>query len=240
MGNMGHKQKYRIIAGIPAYNEDKYIEKVVVNTLKFVDLVVVVDDGSTDETSLRALRAGAMVIRHKYNRGYGEAIKTIFKLAKLIDADILITLDADMQHNPNEIPKLIRLILNNEADIVVGSRFLGTAEQPLWRKLGVKILTLTFKYGMKVNSDIKNITDVQSGFRAYNRKSIHIIHPYDSDMGVSIEILYHALINGLRIKEVPITIKHHSDSNSQNPLKHGFKILVKTLIFIIRHRLMEM
>ena len=114
-----------IVAAIPAYNEEKTIAKVVVHAMKYVDKVVVVDDGSTDDTATIAEHLGAHLVRHDGNLGYGAAIRSCFSIARDLNSDALVILDADGQHNADDIPKLLAPIQAGEADIVVGSRFAG-------------------------------------------------------------------------------------------------------------------
>ena len=123
------KPKPLIVAAIPAFNVEKTIARLVLETQKFVDVVLVCDDGSTDCTAEIAERMGADVIRHERNLGYGAAIKTLFSMARELNADVLVTLDGDGQHDPREIPRLIEPVLENNADIVLGSRFLGDKEK---------------------------------------------------------------------------------------------------------------
>ena len=226
----------KIVAGIPAYNEEKYVGRVVAEARKYVDVVLVVDDGSTDRTSEEAAKAGATVIRHPANMGYGAALKTIFKEARRLNADILVTLDADGQHDPKEIPRLVKPILQGEADLVVGSRFRGATEQPGWRLGGVKIITWAARIGLGLPP---SMTDAQSGFRAYSKKAIKAIDPTDTDMGASIDILYQAVKNHLKIIEAPVTIKYHKEASSQNPFLHGFKVLFKVAKLSLRYRLLD-
>ena len=233
---MTGRRKLFIIAGIPAFNEEKYIGKIILKTKKYVDEVIVVNDGSTDMTSEIARALGATVVDHPRNMGYGAALRTIFLEAKKRNPDILVILDADDQHDPDEIPRLIEPILKGEADIVIGSRFLGRTQQPLWRRVGVKIITRLTK---KVHKLPKHITDVQSGFRAYNNKAIQIITPEDTDMGASIDILYQAVKNKLRIIEVPVTIRYHREASTQNPLLHASRVITRILgIIIEKHPLL--
>ena len=214
-----------IIAGIPAYNEEKTIAKVVLLTKKYVDKVIVADDGSTDMTAEIAEAVGAEVIRHKENMGYGAALRTIFHKAREENADILVILDADEQHDPNEIPTLIEPLLKDEADLVIGSRFLGKTDARKYRALGVKIITKT----ANILAGTK-LTDAQSGFRAYNKKAIQVIRPTDDGMGASVEILTQATEAKLRIKEVPITIRYEGlETSTEHPLKHGASV-INTLI----------
>ena len=225
--------KPRIVAGIPAYNEEKYIAKVVLKAMRHVDEVIVVDDGSTDMTAEIAEKLGATVVRHPENRGYGAALATIFNEARRRSADILVILDADDQHDPDEIPKLVEPILRGEADIVIGSRFLGKTEQPLWRQIGVKIITWLTK---KAHRLPPHITDAQSGYRAYNSKAIQHIQPQDTSMGASIDVLLQAIRQGLRIVELPIIIRYHRDASTQNPVVHAARIIAHVMKAIAIHQ----
>jgi len=214
-----------VIAGIPAYNEEKTIAKVVLLAKKYVDKVIVVDDGSRDMTAEIAEALGAEVIRHKENMGYGAALRTIFHKAREENADILVILDADGQHDPEEIPTLIEPLLKDEADLVIGSRFLGRTDAKKYRALGIKIITKTANLLVGTK-----LTDAQSGFRAYNKKAIQVIRPTDDGMGASVEILTQAIEAKLRIREVPITIKYSGlKTSSQNPIIHGAGVM-NTLI----------
>jgi glycosyltransferase involved in cell wall biosynthesis len=121
----------KVLAAIPCFNTEPFIAGVVSRARKYVDLVVVIDDGSYDGTAEVARAAGALVINHDTNRGYGEAIKSCFEAGKINAADVLVTLDGDGQHNPDEIPKLLALILKEEADLVIGSRFLQPDQSPV-------------------------------------------------------------------------------------------------------------
>ncbi|MGB4504263.1 MAG: glycosyltransferase family 2 protein, partial [Syntrophaceticus sp.] len=114
----------KIIAAIPAYNEARHIEEIVSSTLQYVNQVIVVDDGSTDGTGERAREAGAFVVKHQQNRGYGGALKSCLEKGREQGADVLVLLDADGQHLPDEAPKVVRPVLEGRADIVIGSRFL--------------------------------------------------------------------------------------------------------------------
>jgi len=114
-----------IIACIPAFREDASIARVIVKTLRYVDRVIVCDDGSPDMTAEIAERLGVEVIRHERNLGYGAALCSLFKRARELDPDVMVTLDADLQHDPDEIPKVLSPILRSEADVVIGSRFLA-------------------------------------------------------------------------------------------------------------------
>jgi len=236
---MPSESKKRVIACIPAYNEEKTIAKIVLLAQKFVDKVVVVDDGSEDLTSEIAKRLGAFVVRHDIRKGYGAAIQTCFKTAKELNADIMVTLDADGQHDPEEIPKLIKPILNNEADIVIGSRFMDIKsinEIPFYRRLGIKTITFLTR---KATGNQK-ISDAQSGFRAYSRKALEELEVEETGMSVSTEILIKATEKKLRIVEVPIFCRYKGiKSSTHHPLRHGFNVIASILNFIaIKHPLL--
>lgn len=210
-----------IVAGIPAYNEEKNIAKVILKAQNHADKIVVVDDGSKDYTGNIAEKLGAIVIRHETNLGYGAAIKSCFLAAKDLDADVLVTIDADDQHNPEEIPKVVGPILSGEYDVVVGSRFdrAWAKEIPRYRLAGLRILN-------EATNQVatRPVSDSQTGFRAYSRRAIGAIRIYESGMSVSSEIAINAGEQGLRIGEVPISI-NYEDKPSKHPVAHGLEVL---------------
>ena len=218
----------KITVGIPAYNEEKNIAKIIVKLKKTVDQIIVCDDGSTDSTSEIAESLGATVVKHAKNSGYGMAIRSIFLKSREINADILVTLDADGQHKIEDINKIIKPVVDGEADISIGSRFLKEDNNtPGYRKLGVKIITKV------TNSSLsEKITDAQSGFRAYNNKVLQSLTPADSGMGISTEILIKSSNLGLKIVEVPTEIQYEGDTSTQNPVSHGTEVLMSTLKYI--------
>ena len=218
----------KITVGIPAYNEEKNIAKIIVKLKKTVDQIIVCDDGSTDSTSEIAESLGATVVKHAKNSGYGMAIRSIFLKSREINADILVTLDADGQHKIEDINKIIKPVVDGEADISIGSRFLKKDNNtPGYRKLGVKIITKV------TNSSLsEKITDAQSGFRAYNNKVLQSLTPADSGMGISTEILIKSSNLGLKIVEVPTEIQYEGDTSTQNPVTHGTEVLMSTLKYI--------
>jgi len=167
LSSNGHK----IIAAVPAYNEAQYISDVITKTKKYVDQVIVIDDGSTDDTAKLAEANGALIVRHYMNLGKGRAINTAFEIARKIRPMAMVLLDGDGQHNPEEIPLLLEPVLKNRADMVVGSRFLTKNRIPKYRILGQHILTLATNWG----SGIK-LTDSQNGFRAFSRKAIENLY----------------------------------------------------------------
>ena len=218
----------KTIIGIPAFNEEKNIGSLIVNLKKKYDHVLVCDDGSSDTTANIASEMGAIVVKHSKNQGYGSAIKTIFNECKKIDCDILITFDADGQHRVEDIQSVIQPIIDGDADIVIGSRFLkNNVDMPKYRKFGVKTITsLT-----NISSEIK-LSDSQSGFRAYNKKTLLEIFPTENGMGISTEIIIKANRKKLRIKEVPIKILYEGKTSTHNPVLHGISVILSTTKFI--------
>ena len=219
----------KVIAGIPAYNEEKNIAKVITELSNVVDEIIVCNDGSGDMTEQIAERMGVVIVNHQKNLGYGAAIRSIFLKAREIDCDVLITFDADGQHRVDDILVLLDIIKKNQADIVIGSRFLNdmNTAMPNYRRIGIK--TITKLTNFSTNS---KITDAQSGFRAYNKKALNELLPSEFGMGVSTEILIKASKKGLKIIEVPITILYQGDTSTHNPVSHGISVFFSTMKFI--------
>lgn len=222
-----------IVACIPAYNEEKTIARVILQAQKHVDSVVVCDDGSSDMTSEIARKLGAVVIHNEENRGYGAALQCLFRKAKDLNADIVLTLDADGQHDPTEIPTMIAPILENKADIVLGSRFLnGERDVPKLRGLGIKILTRASNGSIKTK-----ISDAQSGFRAYNKKAIQQLKLFEDGMGISAEILMKARDQELRVAEVPIKVAYKGvDTSTHDPVSQGLSVLSTIIKLVVEER----
>ncbi len=218
-----------IVVGLPAYNEENKIAKIIINLKKITDKIVVCNDGSSDLTGEIAEKLGAHVVNHNKNLGYGAAIRSIFLKARELNADVLVTFDADGQHRVEDIPLLLKSIENNKADIVIGSRFLENEVQdiPRYRKLGIKAITK-----IASESSGKNMTDAQSGLRAYNNKAINMITPSESGMGVSTEILIKAVNKKLIIDEVPIKILYEGDTSTHHPVSHGASVILSTMKFV--------
>lgn len=214
-----------VVACIPAYKEEEYIRDVILKTMKYVDRVIVCDDGSGDETGIIARDLDAYVIIHDRNLGYGAALQSLFKEAKRIGADYVVTLDGDGQHDPREILLLLERLKAGDVDIVIGSRFIdnGSSEAPKWRERGIKFIT-----GLIENNG-EHLTDSQSGFRAYNRHAMESLTLTENGMGASTEILIKAEDNGLRVAEVPVNISYHENSSTHNPVLHGFDVLLTTV-----------
>jgi len=220
------------IVCIPAYNEEIKINDVVKKSLPHADKVIVCDDGSTDDTAALAKKAGAVVISHEKNQGYGAAISTLFDYSRKNDVEIMVTLDGDGQHNPDQIPDLINVILKHKVDVVIGSRSLKDDKNlPSYRKTGIKIITSTINSATNLK-----VTDSQSGFRAYSKEAIDLIHPTESGMAVSTEILVKISNNGLSMAEVPITVSYMGDTSTEHPVTHGTHVIGSTLKYVsIKH-----
>jgi glycosyltransferase involved in cell wall biosynthesis len=214
-----------VVACIPAFNEEKNIGGVVIRALKFVDRVVVCDDGSSDLTSDIAKGLGAIVVRHERNMGYGAALKSSFQEAIKLGANVVVTLDGDGQHNPGEIPRLVDRLIEGDVEMVIGSRFLegGGSNAPKWRKAGIKMIT-----GLTSNKEL-GLTDAQSGFRAYKREALESLVLTEEGMGVSTEILLKAGENGLKVAEVPVNISYSEGSSTHNPVVHGVDVVLSTV-----------
>lgn len=215
----------KIIATIPCWNEERFIGDVVSKTRKYVDQVIVVNDGSHDSTAEVAQAAGASVINHERNEGAGAATKSGFKTAKAKAADVLVTLDGDGQHNPDELRQVLTPILNGEADLVIGSRFLQLTKStqqtnmPGYRKFGIDVITWLFNMGSKVK-----VSDSQSCFRAHSRRLLDALNITENGFGFSVQVLTQARAKGFSIKEVPITCFYHSEGSTMNPVRHGFGV----------------
>ena len=216
----------KIIVGIPAFNEEKNIAPIITKLTNIADKIIVCDDGSTDLTSKISEKLGALVIKHEKNMGYGAAIRSIFLKAKDLNAEILVTFDADGQHRVQDIQNVTNPIINGESEIVIGSRFLDENEKdvPSYRKIGIKVITKI------TNATIKEkLTDSQSGFRAYSKKVINELNPSELGMGISTEILIKASSKNFRISEVPIKITYSGDTSTHNPISHGSSVILSTI-----------
>ena len=217
---------------IPAFNEEKPIVDVIKKSLNYVDRVVVCDDGSTDLTSEQAKNAGAIVLKHKKNMGKGHAMKSLFRYAKDVDADVVVTIDGDGQFLPEQIPNLIEPILENNYDIVIGNRFSDDEEMPSYRKAGNKMLdTIT-----KLAADLP-FSDTQSGFRSYSKKAIQSISFSTNGFGVDSEILVDASNKGLKITEKKVTVLYNTGekTSTKDPVSHSMSVIASLLELIAIH-----
>lgn len=219
----------KVLVGIPAYNEQATIGNVVRKTgwaladmkadgiISKDFLLLVMDDGSEDETKKTAVEHGAFVLGcgdGESHYGYGKALSEIFNYAKVGNYDILIILDADGQHNPQEIPNFLEAL--KEADVVIGNRFMGNNGTPLARKIGIELLNMA--------TGKPSGADCQYGFRAYNRKAIETINITNIGMSASLEILAQANEKGLKIKDIPSTVTYYNKPK-RNFLRQGLGLI---------------
>jgi len=217
------------VACLPAYNEEQNIYDIVKKTSKFVDKVIVCDDGSTDKTYENAKKAGALVTKLPSNKGKGAAMRMLFDYAKKLDGDVIITMDSDGQFLPEEIPKLVNSLTKNHADIVTGYRFADEKDMPSYRKFGNKVLDKVTNLATEIP-----VRDTQSGFRAYSKKAINSIKFNTDGYGADSEILISASKKGLKILEEPVTVIYNTQGNTskKDPISHSASV-VNTLIELI-------
>jgi glycosyltransferase involved in cell wall biosynthesis len=219
-----------IVVGIPAFNEERTIAKMILKARKHVKDVVVCDDGSTDLTGEIAGGLGAIVVRNTRNLGKGAALQSLFELGRKINADVFVTLDADDQHEPDEIPKLVEPILKGEADMVVGNRFSKSDSFPARRRWGNRALNFL--------THVNDVKDSQSGFRAYARNALNSIKITTRGMGVDSQILIEAKKKNMRVVEVPISTKYPSGvkTSKKNFFQHGFEVVLSIMELISERR----
>lgn len=217
-----------ITAVIPAYNEERTITQVIKDALKHVKEVLVVDDGSWDATSAKAISAGARVIRIPRNSGKGNALSIGLTTAVLNGGEIVVCLDADGQHDPEDIPRIVKPIIEGRADMVIGSRFLDAHSRdtiPAYRRIGQGVLTIATNLG----STIK-ITDSQSGFRAFRGDVVGGFDYSAEGMGIESYMVRNAVNRNLRIQEVPVVARYEGlETSTMNPGSHGMRVLSSIL-----------
>lgn len=227
-----------VLVCIPAKDEEKTIGRVVLKARRHATKVVVCDDASSDMTGDIAEALGALVIRNESQNGYGAALSVLFKQAAKIRPEVMVTMDADGQHDPDDIPRLVKPILQHQADVVIGSRFVKQSNRTMraYRKVGIKGITkLT-----TATSGIQ-LTDAQSGFRAYSRRAFQRIAPVELGMGASSEILMRAGEQDLHVVEVPVGVKYKGlHTSTHNPIFHGMDVAASILkILSLRHPMLS-
>ena len=223
------------IACIPAFNVEHQIADVIKKSQKYVDKVLVCDDGSTDNTSVNAKLSGAIVIKHDKNLGKGAALQTLFQKAKDLHAEIIITIDGDGQFLPEEIPILIEPIKIGKFDVVIGNRFLDTEEMPSYRKAGNKILDKFTKLAANLPFE-----DTQSGYRSYSKNALEKISVSTNGFGVDSEILIDAVNKDLKITEKNVTVLYNTGNktSTKNPVSHSMGVVASIIELIaINHPL---
>ena len=221
----------KIVAIIPAYNEERFIGSVVLKARKYVDAVIVVDDGSKDATGEIAEAAGAIVLRHERNRGKGAALNTGFREARDLSPEAIVTLDGDWQHLAEEMPLVLAPVRERQADIVVGSRYLRKKPRlPLHRIFGHRAFTLLTNLVSGVR-----VTDSQSGFRAFSPRAAAAIEFSSAGFAVESEMQFLARVHGLKVVEVPISTRYQ-DEAKRSVVAHGLAVLNGILRLAGQHR----
>lgn len=217
----------KICVILTVFNEENTIGDVIKRTKDVLNNaeIIVVDDGSTDVSAKVACESGAnFVISHRRNLGVGAALRTGMRAAISRNPDVIVKLDGDGQHLPEEIPKLIKPILDGDADLVVGTRFISGLKMPLVKKIGNKIITWLMKRLTGCS-----LTDTQCGFRAWSGKVAKMLIPTTGTYTYTQEMIVHAAKNKLKVKEVPINSierKYGSSRVIGNPFSYGFRVML--------------
>lgn len=221
----------RVVAVIPAYNEDRFIGSVVLKIRPFVDRCIVVDDGSKDQTAHVAREAGAEVIVHAVNKGKAGALQTGFVRALELGAEAVVILDADGQHSPEEVPGVVAPVLAGEADMVIGSRFQGKkSDIPVWRQAGQHALTLVTNVASGVRS-----SDSQSGFRAFRGDALSTLRITGQGFAIESELQFWAREQSLRVVEAPISVVY-AEKAKRNPVQQALQVLNGVLSLVSQSR----
>lgn len=233
LNSEGKARNPKVIVCIPAYNEEQTIASVIANTQPYADHVLVCDDGSKDKTAEIAKRMGAEVFSNPVNMGKGFSLNMLFDYAREMDPDIVVTIDADGQHDPNEIPRLLEPILENRADLVIGSRYLkgSWTDAPRYRRFGLSIANSLFKTGNGYG-----IKDTQSGFRAFSRRALRAITWCESNgFGIEAEQLRKAFQHKMRVLEVPVSIRYRGvgRTSKKNSMSHGLELVSAALKLVV-------
>ncbi|WP_248905684.1 glycosyltransferase family 2 protein [Halocatena marina] len=231
-----------VLVAIPAYNEAATIGDVAQRASKYADHVLVIDDGSEDNTAVLANETGVTVVEHGRNRGYGAALKTAFETAYRFDTRHLVVLDGDGQHDPSDIPRLVAAQERTGAHLVIGSRFVdgATSNASLYRRMGLKTINALTNLSLGVIRSDSRVSDTQSGFRAYNREAVQSLATDKSignSMDASTDILYHAHHRNYAIEEVAVAVEYDvANASTQAPLSHGVVLVRNILKTIERER----
>ncbi len=219
----------KIVAVIPAYNEERFIASVVFLAKKHAHTVIVVDDGSSDRTPDLAAQAGALVVSIPH-AGKAAAMTAGFRQALTVIPDVVVTLDGDAQHDPAEIPAVAAPVIQGVADVVIGSRFMEKHSViPAWRQVGQHALTAATNLASGVR-----LTDSQSGYRAFSPLALETLRLTSPGLSVESEMQLQLSRSALRVLEVGVGVQY-LDPPKRNPVTHGVQIL-DTLITIVARR----
>jgi hypothetical protein len=235
-----HRTQGAVLVGIPAYNSEGTIADIVQEARQYCDEVLVVDDGSEDRTAQRAREAGASVVIHRRNRGYGGALKTTFREAAQREITYLITLDADGQHDPGDIPRLIEGQRSTDADVVVGSRFVtgSTTRVPLVRAVGLSLVNALTNLSLGRFRPRAWLRDTQSGYRLYSGDAVESLTTaadIGDGMWASTDIIYHLTREQFTFTEIGTTIRYDlENTSSEGAVSHGIG-LVRNIFGMLEH-----
>ena len=210
----------RVCILIPAYNGSRTIGELVQNLFRYVGAVIVVDDGSYDDTYLKAKDAGAVVLKHNKNRGKGAALRTGFEYAAGEGYEAVITIDADGQHDWRDVPLFINEAENGNADIILGTRMGNCEGMPFIRLLTNVVTSRIVSFLSR-----QKITDSQMGYRLIRREVLENVNLITSNYDMESEILLKAARKGFRITEIPVRTIYGSQSSKINRLVDTFRFV---------------
>src|SRR2546427_3107010 len=221
-----------VLAAIPAFNEGPTIGSVVLRAKQYAEEVVVIDDGSKDDTAEIAALAGAHVLQHARNLGKGTAIRTAWLFARERHPEAFVLLDGDHQHDPKDIPRIVEPILAGKADVVLGVRWGKTSGMPLYRRIGKR----TLDYATAAATKNGLLTDSQCGFRVFSSRALNAIEPTDSGLSIESQMLLEAQERNLRIHEVNIDARYDIEGSTVTPGKHGTSVLGRVVTLVSEKR----
>src|SRR5881409_1909722 len=221
-----------ILVAIPAFNEGPTIGSVILRAKQHAEEVVVIDDGSTDDTAEIASLAGAHVIQHARNLGKGAAIRSAWLFARERHPKVLVLIDADHQHDPKDIPRIVEPILAGDADVVLGVRWGKTSRMPLYRRFGKRALD----YATAAATKNGMLTDSQCGFRVFSSRALRVIEPTDDGLSIESQMLVEAQERNLRIREVNIDARYDLDGSTLAPGAHGTSVLGRIIVLVSEKR----
>ncbi|HYM39828.1 MAG TPA: glycosyltransferase family 2 protein [Thermoplasmata archaeon] len=222
----------RILVAIPCLNEGATIGSVVLKARQHADEVVVVDDGSSDDTAEVAELAGAKVLRHARNLGKGMAIRTAWLYAREAHPDAFVLMDGDHQHNTEDIPRLAKRVLSGDADMVIGVRWGKTSGMPMYRRVGKRVLD----YATAVGTKNGKLTDSQSGYRVFSSEALLALEPTEDGLSIESAMLIEAQEKGLRIDEVNVDFDYDLEGSNVSPGRHGTGVLGRLVTLVSQKR----